>query len=338
MKNADMKVIAIILSIALLITLFVSNGVSVASVVMLFLNNGGTTVTDDAGNTGDTSNNGGTVSGGTVSGGTVSGGTVSGGTVSGGTTSGGTTSGGTTSGGTADNGGSGSAQQGTDANAGNAGATDANDPVLADPFAFYSKAANEIHTKGNAGYKKIGWQAVEGQLTLDKLQFLAGTLTDLIAGFMTEKDAAEVKDCPKGSDDAKNRMPASNCSSQYIKSDTAVKEGDNYVITIVLTEFVNPSYDDPDGLQLMSREFLDFKDVLNEVANNDTVKAVVKSVDGTITYTDYTITATMTSDGKFIKIVHYGVGNIVADVQAIAGSLNASGALSFNAEYYDFVY
>lgn len=336
MKNADMKVIAIILSIALLFTLFVSNGVSIASVVMLFTNNG-TAATGDVGNTDDATNGGNTA----TNNGYVSnngGNTVSNNTA----TNNGATNTGTANGATnntaTNNGGSGTAQQGTDANAGNAGAANADDPVIADPFGFYSKAANEIHTKGNAGYKKIGWQAVEGQLTLDKLQFLAGTLTDLIAGFMTEKDAAEVKDCPKGSDDAKNRMPASNCDKKYIKSATATKEGDNYVIQIVLTEFVNPSYDDPDGLQLMSREFLDMKDVLNEVATNDTVKAIVKSVDGTITYTDYTITATMTSDGKFIKIVHYGVGNIVADVQAVAGSLKASGALSFNAEYYDFVY
>ena len=325
MKNADMKVIAIILSIALLFTLFTTNAVSVASVVMLFIGGGATATdgvaTDDGGatNDGGTTNNGGYVSN--------NGGNTA--TNNGGNTA--TNNGGNTA---TDNGGNGSAQQGTDAQQG----ADANDPVIADPYAFYSKAANEIHTTGNAGYKKIGWQAVEGQLTLDKLSFLAGTLTDLIAGFMTTKDAAEVKDCPKGSDDAKNRMPASNCSTQYIKSATAQKDGDNYIITIVLAEFVNPSYDDADGLQLMSREFLDIKDVIETVATDATVSKIVKSVDGTITYKDYTITATMTSDGKFIKIVHYGLGDIVAAVEAVAGSLNASGALSFNAEYYDFVY
>ncbi len=327
MKNADMKVIAIILSIALLFTLFTSNAVSVASVVMLFVG-GGTPVAGEqaANNNGETSTNNTNTN--TVvpqQQGTQQQGTQQQGTQQQGTQQQGTQQQGTQ-------------QQGTQQQGTQQQGADANDPVIADPFAFYSKYANEIHTKGNAGYKKIGWQAVEGQLTLDKLQFLAGPLTDLIAGFMTEKYAATVNDCPKGSDDAKNRMPASNCSQQYIKSATAQKDGDNYVVTIVLTEFVNPSYDEPDGLQLMSREFLDFKDVLNEVANNDTVKALVKSVDGTITYTDYTITATMTSDGKFIKIVHYGVGDIVADVQAVAGSLSASGALSFNAEYYDFVY
>ena len=316
MKNADMKVIAIILSIALLFTLFTCNAVSVASVVMLFIG-GGTTVSTDAPATDDT-NNSGTVS-----------------NNSGYVPNSGTNTNTNTNTGTNTN-----TNTNTDANAnqGNQGAADANDPVIADPFAFYSKAANEIYTKGNAGYKKVSWQAVEGELTLDKLQFLAGTLTDLIAGFMTTKEDASVTDCAKGSDDAKSKMPRSNCDPKYIKSATAQKDGDNYIVTIVLTEFVNPSYDDPDGLQVMSREFLDFKDVLETVATDDTVKAIVKSLDGTITYTDYTITATMTSDGKFIKIVHYGVGDIVADVQAVAGSLSASGALSFNAEYYDFVY
>ena len=312
MKNSDMKVIAIILSIALFFTIVTSNAVSVVSVITL-LKDGGTTQQapveggDVATNQGAQSNQGGTQSSNTQQ--PVQNNTQSNNTQS----------------------------NNTQSNTGDVNAN-SNDAVIADPFAFYSKAANEIHTNGTAGYKKIGWQAVEGQLTLDKLAFLAGTLTDLIAGFMTEKDAAEVKDCPKGSDDAKSRMPASNCSKQYIKSATAVKEGDNYVITIVLTEFVNPSYADADGLQLMSREFLDYKDVEKTVVEDPTVSKVVKSLDGTITYTDYTITATMTSDGKFIKIVHYGVGNIVASVQAVAGSLNASGALSFNAEYYDFVY
>ncbi len=312
MKNADMKVIAIILSIALLFTLFTTNAVSVASVVMLFVGGGSPVAGEQvSGDAGDTNNN-----------------TV------------------------APQQQQSTQQQSTQQqnvqqqdpqkqdtpDTPDAPQQGADDPVIADPYAFFSKYANEIHEKGNAGYKKISWQAVEGELTLDKLQFLAGTLTDLIAGFMTTKEDASVAECAKGTDDAKHKMPVSKCDQKYIKSATAQKDGDNYVVTIVLAEFVNPSYDDPDGLQIMSREFLDIKDVVETVATDATVSKIVKSVDGTITYTDYTITATMTSDGKFIKIVHYGVGTIVADVEAVAGSLSASGALSFNAEYYDFVY
>lgn len=210
--------------------------------------------------------------------------------------------------------------------------------IMADPYAFYSKAANKIHTQGIAGYKKVSWQTLEEPLTLDKFEFLSDILTDLLAGFLTTEDQADVMDNPKGSDDAMQRMPASNCDKKYIKSATAQKTGDTYVITIVLNSFTNPSYDDTDGLSVMSREFLDMRDVEKTVATDSAVNKVVKGIDGTITYTDYTIKAEMTADGKFISITHYGVGDICADVQMNAGIVGTSGTLSFNAKYYDFVY
>ena len=79
--------------------------------------------------------------------------------------------------------------------------------------------------------------------------------------------------------------------------------------------------------------------ILTTVVEDPTVSKVVSKLDGTINYKAYTITAKMTKDGKFIDIVHYGVGDINADLTAVAvGDLSASGALSFNAHYYDFKY
>jgi hypothetical protein len=46
----------------------------------------------------------------------------------------------------------------------------------------------------------------------------------------------------------------------------------------------------------------------------------------------------MTADGKFVSIDHFCAADIVANVEAVAGSLGASGALGFNAKYYDFKY
>ena len=81
----------------------------------------------------------------------------------------------------------------------------------------------------------------------------------------------------------------------------------------------------------MTREFLDYKDVEKEAKNI----SIVKSLEGEILYKDYTITAEMTADGKFISITHYGVGYIKANLN---GSINASGELAFNAKYTDFQY
>ncbi len=324
MKNADMKVIAIILSIALLFTLFTTNAVSVASVVMLFIG-GGTTATDGVAQEGTdgigTSNTGSTVTSNTGS--TVTSNTGS--TVTSNTGSTATNNTGSTA---TDNGGSGSAQQGTDANQGAQQGADANDPVIADPFAFYSKAANDIHTKGIAGYNKISWQT---PLKIEGLGILDSVIVPILESFMTTEDEAEVKQNPKGSEDAMNRMPASNASAQWIKSATAQKNGDNYTVTVVLADATNPSYADTDGYPLMTREFLDYKDVEKEAANI----SIVKSLEGEIVYKDYTITAEMTADGKFISITHWGIGYMKANLN---GSINANGELEFNAKYTDFQY
>ena len=127
-------------------------------------------------------------------------------------------------------------------------------------------------------------------------------------------------------------MPPSDCSASHVKSATAEKlSNGNYKVVIVMKEVSNPSYQDADGLVKMSKEFLDMKDVMKEAANI----SIVKSLDGEIKYVDYTITAEMTKDGKFVSITHWGVGYITANLN---GSINASGELEFNAKYTDFQY
>ncbi len=204
---------------------------------------------------------------------------------------------------------------------------------------MYQKAAKEINENGAAGYSKKSWQSLEGDIQLTNSSFLTGTLTNLIKGFLTEEADAEEKVSGKGSDDAKNRMPISACSIECVKSVTSKTEGENYIITIVMNKQVNPSYDDADGLAKMSKDFLDYKDVVNVVETDEAVSKVVREIDGTITYESYTITAEMTKDGKFVEITHYGIGDIQADLTTNGvGAIGTSGAISFNSRYHDFKY
>ena len=323
MKNSDMKVIAIILSIALFFTIVTSNAVSIASVVFLAKGQTATEGTVDAGTATPDAGTSTTPGGSTSS--TPSGSTS---TTPDATQPAGDAGASTTPDATQPAGDAGTATPDANKPAGDANAPADDNPIAKDPFAAYSKAANDIHTKGIAGYNKIGWQT---PLKIEGLGLLDSVIMPILEGFMTTEDEAEVKVNAKGSDDAKNRMPASNCDKKYIKSATAVKEGNNYKVTIVLVDFTNPGYGDPDGLQVMSREFLDYKDV--EVAAKDI--AIVKSLEGQIVYKDYTITAIMTADGKFESITHQGVGYITAKLN---GSINATGELEFNAKYTDFKY
>ena len=212
------------------------------------------------------------------------------------------------------------------------------DPILKDPFAAYRKAAKNIHENGVAGYNKKGWQTIEENFQFSN-SALSSVYGDLMEGFLTTEADAEVKVNEKGSDDAKNRMPVSDCSKEYVKSATAKNMGDYYIITIVMKEQLNPSYADTDGLAKMSKEFLDVKDVETTVNDDATVSKIVKDIDAKINYKDYTITAKMTADGKFIEITHYGVGDMKVDMNAnVVGNISGSGSIAFNARYYDFKY
>lgn len=346
MKNSDMKIIAIILSIALFFTIVTSNAVSIASVVFLAK---GETVQNGSSNTPGSSDASAPVDNG-GSGATTpvdNGGSNATTPVDNGGSNATTPAdnGGSNASTPATNGGSSNTSSGNSgSNAGNSGSnaggsTAAKGKIDKEALAMYQKASKDICQKAVAGYTKKGWQAIEGDLQLSKGQSIAGTLKNLIMNFMTQEADAEEKINAKGSDDAKNRMAPGDCSESYIESVTKTTKGNNYVITIIMKDQVNPSYDDADGLVKMSKEFLDIKDVQDTVKNDATVSKVVKSLDGTITYKAYKITAEMTKDGKFVSITHYGLGDIKAHVNAaLVGELDASGALSFNAKYYNFKY
>ena len=167
---------------------------------------------------------------------------------------------------------------------------------------------------------------------------MKGTLTDLIMGFMTSEADAAVDTSAKGSDDAKNRMPLSNCSAGACKA-TAAKDGDNYVVTIVMNDQINPAKTDTDGLRVMSKDILYMEDVEDTIKNDETVSAIVKELKrGEINYKAYTIKATMTADGKFISIDHDCVADLVADIVVGQGDVSGSGQLGFHTRYTNFQY
>ena len=210
------------------------------------------------------------------------------------------------------------------------------DAIMADPFAAYQKAAQEINKNGTAGYTKKSWQ------TLDRFDCsgnMGSMISSLISGFMTPAEEAEEKVCGKGSDEAKQRMPLSDCSKRYVKSATAVKSGDIYTVTIVMKSQTNPSYDDNDGLARMTNDFLDIKDIEDTISNDSSISNLVKDFSGSIKYDDYTITAKMNSKGEFISIEHSGVGQVDAQLtMSLAGNMTIDAQIHFIGEYNNFNY
>lgn len=213
------------------------------------------------------------------------------------------------------------------------------DPIINDPFGTFQTAANNINQKGVAGYSKKTWQSV-GSVELDKADFLASTFSELIDGYMVKEADAEVKVNVKGSANAMDNMPPSDCSKACVKSAKAEKQSNgNYVITIVMADEVNPSATAKDGLARMSSSVLDVEEVKSTITSDQTLSTLVKKFDGTIKYCNYTITAEITKDGKLVSVTHKGVASVNAVISA-AGleDLNLTTSIEFNENYTDFKY
>lgn len=214
--------------------------------------------------------------------------------------------------------------------------SDSNMPsTKAEVFDFYKAAIQKVQG-GAAGHTRKEWQSI------DALSFGGkdnDTLKGIIQGFVTAEDKAGEAISEKGSDESKNRIAPCGAPITKVKTATCVADGNNYKITIVMNDEVNPEKGS-NGVAAMATGILYLEDVRNTIANDKTVSFFVKSLDdsSTITYKAYTITATMTKDGKFIDIRHIVAGDIVASAKLIVGSVNGAGTLTFNSHWYDFKY
>ena len=316
MKNADMKVIAIILSIALFFTIVTSNVVSIASIAVLLKGGTGTAAAEETKKPGQSDKK------------VDSSGLVEG---------------------------EESMEEeeklevDEDGNIVVPEGQDGKNPIEVAPLQSYQIAIDKITKDGAAGYDKKAWQSIEGNgldlaaessLVNSLLGALKGTLTDLIKGFMTAEADATTDTSAKGSPEAMDRMPLSNCTSEYVQSATATKEGDNYKVVIVMRTQQNPKKSDTDGLRVMSKDILYMEDVEDTVKNDATVSKVVKELKvGTIDYNSYTITAIMTPDMKFVSIDHDCIADLNATIDAVGvGVVYGSGQLGFHTRYTNFVY
>ncbi len=340
MKSSDLKVVAIILSIALFFTIITSNAVSIASVVILA--KGGSsapvaqqqggdvqqqgTQTTPSGDSSSTVTPGGSTS--TTPGGSTS--TTPGGSTS--TTPGGSTS--TTPGGSTSTtpGGSTSTTPG-----GDSGSTNSNEWSKEQTFEFYKKYAHEMATTGKAGYNKIEFQ----QLPVLDMGAASTVLKPIIDGFMTEEDAAEVQVQAKGSDDAKNRFP--DCTLTDLSKVASATKKDlpngNYEITIIMMDEDTPMNEESSFLAKVTSSVLFWEGIQETIDGLSVIEAVNSK---SVLYNDYKIVAEMTKDGKFVSLGHFATVDINANATINLGiahpSLALKGQLLNTCKYSEFQY
>ncbi len=329
MKNSDMKIIAIILSIALFFTIVTSNAVSIASVVLLALDKGTTTTDAPAANAGTP---GSTATGGTVSSGTTGGTTAT--TPDAGTTGGTSTDAGTTGGSTAttpDAGSQGGSTATTpDANkpADNGGAAaGANDKAAI--VKMYTDAAQKVRA-GGAGFDRKTWQAIQSV----ELGSLGDKLLPIIESFMTKEADAAVKTYTK--EDAKNKMPKSTFTAADVASATSAPKGANTLVTIIMNDEQSPVKDAPTGVAAAAGyEILYMADVKETIAKDFGFIALTNE---SMTYKGFKIEAEITKDGKLVDIMMSCPGHLAATVGITVITVDAKGVLEFYSHYNNFKY
>ena len=210
--------------------------------------------------------------------------------------------------------------------------------ILADPYAFYQKAAQDIHNNGVAGYTRKGWQNIISYEYSNSAN--ENKIKDIIDSYFTPEENAVSYVNEKGSSNCKFWMPATTTTKEYIKSTNVTKVGENYKIEIVLKDQYNPMMDDTDGIVGIAPYTFYIEDVEQAIDDNIELKSIIKQCDkAEALIKNYTITAVMTPDGKFVSISHRSDIDFSAQGKEVDGtdvSCNASFVYAYNCT--DFKY
>lgn len=206
---------------------------------------------------------------------------------------------------------------------------------------FYTAGVKAIKNDGAAGYTKKEWQNVDsvniGSSTVNN------AVTGVLGNFMTTEDQAGEQVCEKGSDDAKNRFPDWTLTDINMVAGAECKDAGNgnYKITIIMKDEDTPKKGSS-VLGQVTNSLLYWEDIDNTLSTDSTVTAILSSYDNIhVVYKNYTITAEMTPDGKFVSLDH------IADVDILIGNAtilkifdikDKSGHMWNYCKYYGFNY
>lgn len=342
MKKADMKIIAIIVMVALFITVVTSNAVSIASVVFLYDGNNvqqGTATGVQGNATADNSANAGSDSG--------SVGDVSADVNAGVSTDASANT--TPDAATPDSSAANNANANTSTNSqGNANSSSKNDASASNnasnaststnwskeqTFNFYKKSAHAIASTGNASYDKIEYQS------LDNLQVgsVGNLVQPVIDSFMTTEEEAKVQSCAKG-DDSKRRFPDCTLTDMSKVASATKKDlaNGNYEITIIMADEDTPMNEQSSFLAKVTNSVLFWEEIEKTIKEDVSIVSQINS--RSVNYKGYKIVAEMTKDGKFVSLGHFATVDIKGNAKITVFTLDVGATLYNNCKYSNFKY
>ncbi len=166
---------------------------------------------------------------------------------------------------------------------------------------FYAKAVNDIKNNGSAGYSKKEFQTM-GELNVTGIGAVDNAIKGVAGNYFKGEDQVETQVSAKGSDDAKKRMLGWNLTdNSKVVSASLNQNGGKYDITIVMADEDTPHKGGGSHLDQVGSVLL-WEDIDAELQN---VKVLNSYENVHVKYTNYTINATISPDGKISSIKHH---------------------------------
>ncbi len=168
--------------------------------------------------------------------------------------------------------------------------------------AFYAKAVNDIKNNASAGYTKKEFQTIT-TFNITGNGMVDGVIKNIAGNYFKDEATAETQTAAKGSDDSKSKMLGWNLSdNSKVTSATLTQNGGNYDITIKMADEDTPHKGGGSHLDSVGSVLL-WEDIEKELVGISQLKEWEGNIH--VVYTNYTITATITPDGKLVNMTHH---------------------------------
>ena len=167
--------------------------------------------------------------------------------------------------------------------------------------AFFAKAVNDIKNNGSASYNKKEYQTM-GDINVTGIGAVDNAIKGVAGNYFKGEDQVDLQVAEKGTDSSKDKMhgwPLSDTSK--VVSATLNQNGGNYDITIVMQDEDTPHKGGGSHLDAVGSVLL-WEDIDKELQG---VSILSNDENIHVRYTNYTITATISPDGKLSALRHH---------------------------------
>lgn len=206
-----------------------------------------------------------------------------------------------------------------------------------DICAFYAGAVASIRNGGSAGYNRKLWQNVN-TLNITGIEFIDELISGAVTKHFVDETEAETDTLTIGTEDAKQYFPPfALWDLSCVTYADCYEENGFYYITMTFADADTPRSDDS-YLAGISDEIF-FTDTVIEPMLDD-IPQLTSYTDLRVFYSDYTIEAVLTPEGKFGSLIHTANVKVTVDTAKIAFVPLSDISLDFDTfeEYSGFVY